>query len=401
MQGISPKFKFLEDAESLLPRGSIPQYRFLSPHEAPSSLLEECKGMECILRSGLRSEGGGNEMLSGKSISTGGIRSLEELQAAHQAALSQPGLQTLLLQKEIQWERHLTLWVEDHFMFVQERDRGGRSKSFYSDPLTRSGAMDSLREIEAFLDPLEPLLRQNPHWLLEIGSVGSTLYLFQIQVASHHFLEHVFSSDLAFRLVLARNRFQRLGSLPSLLRTEWNAFHFRRRIRGDPPRFSDVFSNWEFLFHYFRIFCMTRRIVPDAGSFSEFLSLAHNKNTHWGSLVHEHLAISRVLRKSESDPEMETAFNASGPLYIGKGILCGTFGVDIFWQEEPDVQLIHSIKRPKAILTPSVSILSHFALACAELGVGLVMGLESEPRDLFQHNAELQIDFHKRSITLR
>jgi hypothetical protein len=259
----------------------------------------------------------------------------------------------------------------------------------------------SFEALTDLLKKLRPILKQRPQWVLELGICHDQTHLFQLQPANPENMEKIFSSGFALEQTLAQSRFAKKGTFLGMLRTEWNAHCFRRRMNSDLIRLSDVFLNWEFIFHYFRLHCMTNREDPSAEAFALFLSNAMNAHSHAGGLLKKHLEISSKLRPLEPFPHLPAGFHSTSPLFIGRGTMEGILGVDILWQEEPDLDMIHSANPPKAILSSSVSVLAHASLACAELGIGLVLGLPAENHFSNLNNATLQIDFHREKITLK
>jgi hypothetical protein len=259
----------------------------------------------------------------------------------------------------------------------------------------------SFEALTDLLKKLRPILKQRPQWVLELGICHDQTHLFQLQPANPANMEKIFSSGFALEQILAQSRFAKKGTFLGMLRTEWSAHGFRRRMNSDLIRLSDVFLNWEFIFHYFRLHCMIDREDPSAEAFALFLSNAMNTHSHAGGLLKKHLEISSKLRPLEHFPHLAAGFHSSSPLFIGRGTMEGIFGVDILWQEEPDLDMIHSANPPEAILSSSVSILAHASLACAELGIGLVLGLPAENQYSKLNNATLQIDFHRKKITLK
>jgi|GEM_PF-3806850 len=393
------KFTYLEEASRLLEKERVPEFQYL-----PSSNEDLLSRGPCILRSALLNEGNLGSLNSGKSISIGGIRNTNDLTRALEIVNAQPQLKDCILQREIAWETHLTLWVNRDFFIGESRERGGKVGTFFSNPLTRSFDGPQAEPLRFMLDRLKPILEGHQHWILELGVQEGGLYLFQIQPVAAELFTRIFSSDVTLNLILSQKRFAKRIGLLGMIRTEWQAHRFRRsfqkgRLNGDSPS-PAVFLNWEFLFHYFRLFCMISKARADAKLFSLFLSNLSHQNDHLSAVARKHLEIANALRKTESAPPIEAGFEMNTPQFIGKGRITGTLGEAILWQNEPELTSIYADPPPKVILCSSASLLSHPTLACAERGIGLVIGLSSQAPFLQKKGVQLIVDFNHREITL-
>jgi hypothetical protein len=397
----SVKFHYLERAQGILPPGVVPSFERI-PIQGESPVFSKPSEKESyILRSALQCEGRFGKLLSGKSLTIGGITSIEDFEKSCIRVRAQQNLDSMILQREIPWDRHLTLWVDGDFFVGEQRDRDDRITCFFFNPLTRSHTGVNLEGLSDLLKRLRPILNESPQWVFEFGICHGQIHLFQLQPANPKNMEMIFSSGFALEQILAQSRFAKTATFLGMLRTEWNAHHFRKRMISGLPRISDVFLNWEFIFHYFRLHCLVTRENASAEAFAMFLSESSKSKSHLGGLLKKHLEISSRLRPLEPFPHLSAGFHSSTPLFIGGGRIEGILGVDILWHEEPDLEMIHSINPPKAILSSSVSILSHASLACSELGIGLVLGLPKDSDYSKINNATLQIDFHHKLITVK
>jgi hypothetical protein len=371
MRLASGKFKHLDSVQGLLGPESIPAFRVITNLEGIFDLQTPL-----ILRSALKGEAQG-ELLSGKSLTIGNIDSLQKLNEAWAQVTAQPDLAEVILQKEIKWDTHITLICEKDFFFAELKTHQAPKQFIYWTPLAQTLSSE-VQKLKDFLKPLESYLLQEKFWLMEAGLMDGKLYLFQIHPVKLDLLTNIFSSEMVAQIVSSRMRFAKAQGFWGLLKMEWQARKFRSQMNQESFHPSLIFLNWEFLFHYFRLFCMMNQSKPDAQSFARFLAMSYQKN--WiSSLVKKHLELANFFRKSESFYPMALGFESQGLLFIGKGIFRGVVGEDIQICEEITLGMIYNKTKPKVILTMEVGILSHPVLASVENGVALVLGIGDLP----------------------
>jgi len=390
MRLASGKFKHLDSIR-----------RFLGPDIIPAfKVIENTEGIldfqaPFILRSALKDEANLGNLQSGKSLSIGGIDSKQKLDEAWGLLTAQPGLEEVILQQEIRWETHVTLVYEKDFFFAEVKRRQGPPQFIYWTPLAQTLSPE-IKILKNFLETLGPYLLKEKFWLMEIGLLNGKLYLFQIHPVTPDLLSTIFSSEMVRQIVFSRLKFAKSHSFMGLLKTEWEARKFRQKIDQKNFHPSLIFLNWEFLFHYFRLFCMTNQNTPDAQSFAKFLALSYQKNWMSG-LIKKHLELANIFRKNEAFAEMNVGFETQGYIFIGKGIVEGVVGDEIHVCDQIPLDLIyHKSLRPKAILTKEVGILSHPVLACVENGVYLVLGLGELPLK----GERIYLDFDQKKIRI-
>jgi hypothetical protein len=364
----SEKFKYLDLVQNYLPTGTIPDFKVIKSLEGPENIQGNW-----ILRSCLKHESNKNVLLSGKSLSLGGIDSNQKLQEAWEQIQAQKDLDEVILQKEIHWESHVTVYVEKDFFFGELKTQDGRKEFLYETPLGKTLASET-KLLSEFLRLLGSFLSQEKFWLFEMGIVGGKIFLFQLHPISHELLEGIFSSDLVLQIVSSRQRFSGHKSLFNLLKIEWRAWRFRQGFPSKDSRPLEIFLNWEFIFHYFRLFCMIKKIRPDGESFSQFLTSSFDSG-FFSANVKKHLEIANHHRKKETYNSLTIGFQSTGPMFIGKGQIPGIVGEDIFVCDEIPLAVIYGDKKPRAILTKEVGVLSHPVLACVENGIPLVLGV--------------------------
>lgn len=384
MRLASEKFKYLEEAKRLLPAGSVPAFQKVSD-------LSEIKlSASHILRSSLASESG-DQLLSGKSLSIASIDTKQKLDEAWTKIHAQPELEEVLWQQEIFWDKHLTVVVEKNFVFFEARNRNGKKEFFYWSELVKS-LEPIVQSLVNFLSPLRPLIQDGQPWLLELGSVSDKFFVFQLHPVRSALLEKIFSTELVSQIISSRLRFAKKQTLFHLLATEWKARQFRQQASSAFSA-AQVFLNWEYLFHYFRLFCMLNHKQPDAQSFADFLSESFKKG--WlGSMVKKHLELANFFRQNEPFDPMKLGFGSSGPVFIGKGVLEGVVGEDLIFCEEVDLAAIYHKQKPRAILTKEVGMLSHPVLASVENGIPLVLGLCQD----LEVGDRIYLDFERREL---
>lgn len=390
MRLASGKFKHLETIKPIIEFGAIPDFRTITHPDDIQSIDQVM-----ILRSALKNEAKGAKLLSGKSLSIPGIDSRQKLLEAWNKIQAQPELDEVILQNEIFWDHHITLVYENDFFFAEIKRKEGVSEFVYWTPLAQS-LNPLIQKLKSFLRPLKHYLESEKFWLMELGLTEQKLFLFQIHPVSVDLLSELFSSNMVAQIVSSRVKFARSQSLWNLLRTEWQARSFRREMKNASFHPSLVFLNWEYLFHYFRLFCMMNRLKPDAQSFANFLAASFEK--HWFSeLVKKHLELANYFRESESFDPMKLGFESQGMIFIGRGQYQGIVGEDIHVCEEISLELLYREKKPKVILTKEVGILSHPVLASVENGVALVLGVTTS----FKPGERIDLDFERKLLQVK
>jgi hypothetical protein len=374
MRLASEKFKHLDSISPLLSSGLVPSFQKIE-------ILEEIRALDktYIMRSALKNEASNMRLQSGKSLSIGGIDSVQKLQEAWGQINKQDHLDEVILQEEVPWTTHVTLIYETDFFFAELKKREGPPQFLYWTPLGRSLVRETAL-LEKFLKPLKPYLEQEPFWLMELGIKDDQLFIFQLHSADPALLSNIFSSDMVAQIVASRLRFTKSQGLWNLFKTEWQARKFRQNMSVETVNPSKIFNNWEYLFHYFKVFCMMKKLEPTAQSFATFLATS-GESSWLSGIVKKHLELANYYRASETFDPMKAGIAGQGPIFVGKGTYSGVVGIDIHVCEEISLDLIYRKERPKIILTKEVGVLSHPVLASVENGVSLVMGLTDLPTE--------------------
>lgn len=389
MRSASEKFKHLDSVRPYLVSETIPAFEFITNIEGISDFSSSL-----ILRSTLKNEAQKGQLQSGKSLSIGGIDSRQKLQSAWEQINAQVGLEEVILQKEINWVTHITLISEADFFFAELKKRDGSKQFIYWTPLGKS-LNPEVQLLKDFLEQIGSYLMLEKYWLMEAGLESGKLHLFQIHPVQLDLLSKIFSTEMVAQIVSSRMKFAKAQSFFGLLKFEWQAWKFRKNMPNESFHPSLIFLNWEFLFHYFRLFCMFSRMQPDAQSFAKFLAMSFEKN--WiSSMVKKHLELANFFRKNESFDPMVLGFESKGCLFIGKGIFQGIVGEDIHVCQEIPLELIYQKVKPKLILSKEVGLLSHPVLASVENGVPLVLGIDILPLK----GARIYLDFDRKILRI-
>lgn len=369
----SVKFKHLDSITPFLSSGAVPAFQKIQSLEGISTLHRSY-----IMRSALNDEASQKHLQSGRSLSIGGIDSLQKLQEAWDSIRSQNDLEEVILQEEVIWDTHVTLIYEKDFFFAELRRRNSSREFLYSTPLGRS-LVSETSKLQKFLGGIRPYLNKEAFWLMELGIKDDEVFLFQIHPADPSLLSSVFSSEIVSQIVASRLPFSKAGGLWGLLKREWQARTFRQNMKRGNVNPAKIFNNWEYLFHYFQIFCLMKKMEPTAQSFATFVATSGNKSWPF-RIVKKHLEFANYFRASVDFDPMSSGTHGRGPIFVGKGSFLGVVGFDIHVCEEISLDIIYRKERPRVIVSKEIGILSHPVLASVENGVSLVLGVTKLPQ---------------------
>ncbi len=396
----SKKFKYLLQAQKQLGDKIVPAFIKIESESDVQKYFSTS-----IMRSSLKGEADEQNLLSGKSLSIPQLKDIESLKSAYQQINKQATLEEIILQEEIEWDQHLTLIHERGFLFIESKtkDPGSPPQFSYWTPVGHtSNGHELFTSINKILRPLSPMTDTDPLWLLEIGVKAGNFYLFQIQPIAFSFLDNLFSQNLVQEMLLSRQRFQKSHGLWAMIKTEWAAYKFRRNFsKTKTPAPSWIFLNWEFIFHYFRIFCLQKKLKPNQDSFSAFLTIGHEKN--WlGEILRRHFMMANQLRLHESHSEVSFVFNQNTAfIFIGRGTFRGRLGTDIALLPELTPQQVYELSPNTIILTKTISLLSHGILAAIEMKMRVVAGIPDEEWEKLSGAENIFLDFEARTFELK
>ncbi|MFZ4714927.1 MAG: hypothetical protein ACOYL6_14505 [Bacteriovoracaceae bacterium] len=393
MELISQKFKYLQEVKSLAP-SLVPDFEKIENKISFTTLVPPF-----ILRSALKKEAG-LELQSGRSVTLHQLQK-KDLDHALIQIQKQNDLEEVILQSEIPWCEHLTIIIEKDFFLGEKKDRQNSTTFFYQG--LNGGTEDKINiHISSQIIRLQPLLKTQPLWLSEWGFLEGKIYLFQLHPVEQNKLTPLFSNDLAFQMILSRQRFQKAQGLVAMLKCEWQAFLYRRRKTKDKT-FSaqDLFINWEFIFHYFRLHCLIHNESPSENALAHFFQNLHQKN-FLSEIVREHFRLANELRRLEKYPVLDFHFEGEKKMrFIGKGQKTYIFGDDALYFSELLPDQVYALNSPKLILTKTISLLGHGVLAAIETGHSLVTGIPESLLFELKDGDQIYLDFETEKIELQ
>ena len=403
MDLISTKFKYLKNAQSLLGDKTVPTFKRIKSKSEQIDLFSS----GTIIRSALNGEAESNSLLSGKSLSIRKIKNQIDATKALDLIWRQSHLAEVIFQEEILWDHHLTLVYEKDFFFVEmkSKDELIPPRFFYWTPIGQtSNEQDEnglIVKLTQIIKKLQPLTTDAPLWLMELGLSNNELFLFQIQPVAVNFLTSLFSQNLVQEMLLSRQRFSKNQNLFGMIKTEWRAFCFRKRhLKSLDYHPSWIFLNWEFIFHYFRLYSLQKNIKPTQESFGEFLSIGHTK-TWMGEILRIHFKLANELRLHEDFEAQSFIFNHSSKLiFIGKGTFQGKIGDELIIIEDLTPEGVYALTSSKIILTKTISLLGHGILAATERKMRVVAGINDETWNDLLTKEIIYLDFEKRLLKL-
>ena len=237
---------------------------------------------------------------------------------------------------------------------------------------------------------------------MELGLKKEDIFIFQIQPISTTILGNIFSQNLVQNMLLSRHRFNKNHGLMAMIITEWRAYQFRKLYSASTEKpHSWIFLNWEFIFHYFKIYSLQKKLKPTQNSFAEFLTVAQNK-TWLGEILRFHFKIANVLRLEETFEVVNFVFEQSSSIiYLGQGKIEGKIGKEFVLLSELTPQSVYMLDSKKIILTKTISLLSHGILAAIELKMRVVAGIPDEIWDQLDENVNIYLDFKKRQFLIK
>lgn len=350
-----------------------------------------------ILRSSLKGEGDQYELKSGVSQTIHQIKTKDQLKAALEKIKQQEGLDEYILQEEVFHHTHLTVYIENNFVFGEVT---GTREFFIMNSQTQTGDL-------AIINALSPLIKliqkeEVEPVLCEIGlGAENSVYLFQLMTIKDHPIQEYIKNDLFKILVQKKDIYLRKGLL-NLIKTEYLAYKIRNdKSRNKYTQIEQVFFNWISLLHYFRLYCMQEKIISDARAWQKFLIASIDKKSWVLKNAYAHIQISSQLRQTEDMPELPAGFKTEEKIFLGKGEFRGEFDKEIVRIKHLDVASVLSLSDDiKVIISEYSSMLSHPCLLLIERGVYFVGGLNTDYLDNIPQGSQIQINFDKRTISL-
>ncbi len=347
----------------------------------------------CILRSALKSEGRLKSLLPGKSISIQDIHNESEYNEAIKRILSQNEVAEIILQQQIRYQHHFTVYYEKDFFYLTHN-----AKQTIITPQTIVGAIPSQKSVISFFEKWNKHF-SNSQMILELGITDNAISLFQAVQVSQELISSIITDDLIQKTLTIRENWKKSRSLWGLLKMEWNAFRFRKEVTA--PSIAIAFQNWQYIFHYFYLFCRIKQKPGSDHDFALFLSQASNKK--WpGPIIKKHLAMANETQKGES-LQLPASFISAGnsPYFIGKGEHQGKISQSVALISNPTPEQIYQLSPNIILFTTSKDILGHAILAAAERGIPVVANLDQTYFNSINANDHFYLNFDTNQFVIR
>lgn len=384
----SAKFKFLNNNAYL---------HYIPKVYNAKDFLENNKVIESklILRSALKEEGDKSSLKSGISLTEHGIQSQNELKIAIEKLQAQKDFDEIVLQEEVFYHTHLTIYIEGNFVFGEVT---GSNEFFILSGVTQTGDKNLINSISSLVELIQK--KEDSAVLIEVGlSAAAKVYLFQLMHINQHPIQDYIKNDLFKILIQKKDIYLRKGIL-NLIKTEYLAY----KIRSNREKFNEieqVFFNWISLLHYFRLYCMHEKVPAEARAWQSFLVAAIEKKGWVLKSAYEHIKISSQLRQTEEMPELPAGFKTEEKIYLGKGEFRGVIGEDIQIINDLKIDDILKLKSStRVILSNYASVLSHPCLLLVERGIFFVGALSSDYLENIPNKSQCLINFERRKIEI-
>lgn len=405
--GDSPKFKLLKE----LYEGD--EFRQVIPPIFKGKIDDDFfdnEKMKFILRSALKGEAKEEKLLSGVSLSVPNIGNKFEFTEALELIRSQGEVEEILFQLQYPHQVHGTLLATKELWYVELKESSQSTKIWIGPQLTL-GEHPVLPLILDFKKKIEKHFKEI-NFLMEMGfKTKPNLHykLYQIQPVSPEKMKHVFNSDSIF-LTLRESREathtkkEREGLL-SLLWKEWKAFRFRSSFHK-LPEFEAAFKNWNFIFHYFKLFCVKQGLQGGDLDYVEFLKASYGGKGHFNQLSKKHLIVANEIRAKENLKGMghssaQFSDQDQGYYFLGQKDYLGPFDSKVYVTNEIVVERLSQRKEVEVILTSSKQLLSHGFLYALEQGISIVANIPMNTLKSFQGKDRLAIDFENKKIGVK
>jgi phosphohistidine swiveling domain-containing protein len=179
--------------------------------------------------------------------------------------------------------------------------------------------------------------------------------------------------------------------------------HFFRKffLKDRNDNYSQNFCNWEFIFHYFRLFCMLKKVKPKNESFAQFLIFV-SSNHFLSQIIRQHFNLANSISIKNSDQPLDFHFfDSNGLNFIGKNIHeININDPKLYAANKLDPQIIYHLKEVKIILTGEVGLLSHGVLAAIDQQMMIVTGIQEEFWTKLKKDDTIFLDFEKKILKI-
>ena len=358
-----------------------------------------------VLRSSLRSEGSVEKINAGKSLSFKEIDTYEKFKKHYLEVLQQENLEEIYLEEQFYYLDHLTIYFKDDLCFVQVNNENTNKVSFFS--ITQNFISNKVEYFKIF-EPFYNLwleFGRSEDVVIEAGINDQEMKIFQIIPVSSKVLKNIFTDDFIVKLVKSKERFSKKKSFLSLLKTERDAKKFRNNLKLDLKDISNSFKNWEYIFHYFYLYCVVRKKSGTDQDLVDFLNhILLNKHKWPSQGIFKHLQMANLIRKYENSTELPAMFKTtSSKLYfLGKNKqLRGKLKDIAVKVDKLTPEYIYNQKDKKLILTPNNEILGHAFLAAIESNIPIVGNMDRKYWEGLTNEDFLTVDFKTKEFIVK
>jgi phosphohistidine swiveling domain-containing protein len=342
------------------------------------------------------------------------ISSWDQLLAAKVQILEQDDLEEYILQVQMNYAYHLTAYSIDDFFFIQIKPLNLNTYSFLViTQNTVTGQHPYQNELIQFYRDWKKLnLPDNVHRIIELGLSPNEIKLFQVMQVKPEIAGQVIKTEYFLPLLQGHLKSKNKPSFLGQISQEFRAFLFRKKIQKEIFSIKKSFKNWEFIFHYFKLFCILRHKTGSEADFAHFLNWAQDPTSSWpAAAVKEHIQISCYDYNRGDWSDSSTTFtsslfsNSEGPYFFpghkmkGK-IVSGEISKLIELHKELTPQIIYQGLHKSVLMTQSKDLLGHSILAAIENDIPVVTHINDLDWEKLIHSKKITIDFNQNKIDI-
>jgi hypothetical protein len=354
-----------------------------------------------ILRSALKDEAGEDLLQSGVSLSIKNIDSKRAFIEAGEALGRQKDLAEVIFQEQFDYDYHGTIYAQDNLWYVQLTRDLDIFVMILGDNF-QSGNTPHENQVRALKNLINRKFKSYS-FLIECGFTSSEFKLFQVnEVTPKYALKYVNSDVLHLILRDEYENSEGTSSLFSLLRSEWKAFRFRKKNHTQ-NLLSRSFENWNFIFHYFQLYCAKNKKRGSDLDYVQFLSDGHLGKSFFDKLARKHFQLANKLREKEDLAGLGYSHGQFTEIhnhyyFLGHKNYSGPFDDTIYMTNDLKVEQIDRRKDLKIILTSSKSLISHGFLYALENNIQIVANIPLDELKKWSTKDRLSIDFTRKQI---
>lgn len=373
-------------------KDSIPSYKILPLQDRENALniYRECRRdwKNMILRSALNSEASETGvLLSGKSISIGNIQTHQDFLEAYDKASAQADLAEMQLEEQVGFDQHYTVLGFKNVFLIQNTLNG---ESLFFTTSTYIGKVENQKQIVHWILKFKQSIPMD-FFLLEIGIVGSHLYLFQGNSVKENLAKKIFDSSPYREIYQSALSWPRNPGLFFLLKLLIGSFLTRwKSLAGS--------VNWKFIWFYFYLFALNRARQNLDLSFIEFLNSLNNSASWNNQAALKHI---ELLNKDRENYNLHAGFHLdSGAIFQGHGEVVTTSEKAYFFDQlQPEI--LYSLPKNSVIFTKDFNVLAHGFLICLEQDFSIIGNLDDEQYLKYKnHGEKIRVNFTDKKIVL-